>query len=83
MAVVGEPDDEWGERVVGYVVAEGVDATALGEFVLESDRLADFKRPRTYYFGDELPKNPSGEIQTFKLRENEADVDPERETVAS
>ncbi|QSW99062.1 fatty acid--CoA ligase [Haloterrigena alkaliphila] len=82
-AVVGEPDEEWGERVVAYVVAENVDATALDEFVLESDRLADFKRPRAYYFVDELPKNPSGKIQKFKLREDEADVDPERETVAS
>ncbi|ADB60972.1 AMP-dependent synthetase and ligase [Haloterrigena turkmenica DSM 5511] len=82
-AVVGEPDEEWGERVVAYVVVDGVDAAALDEFVLESDRLADFKRPRTYYFVDELPKNPSGKIQKFKLREDEADVDPESETVAS
>ncbi|WP_339103416.1 fatty acid--CoA ligase [Haloterrigena salinisoli] len=82
-AVVGEPDEEWGERVVAYVVADGVDAAALDEFALESDRLADFKRPRTYYFVDELPKNPSGKIQKFKLREDEADVDPEAERVAS
>ncbi|ELZ17275.1 long-chain-fatty-acid--CoA ligase [Haloterrigena salina JCM 13891] len=82
-AVVGEPDEEWGERVVAYVVADDGDAAALDEFVLESDRLADFKRPRTYYFVDELPKNPSGKIQKFKLREDEADVDPESETVAS
>ncbi|WP_126661168.1 long-chain-fatty-acid--CoA ligase [Haloterrigena salifodinae] len=82
-AVVGEPDEEWGERVVAYVVAGGVDAAGLNEFVLESDRLADFKRPRTYYFVDELPKNPSGKIQKFKLREDETDVDPEAEHVAS
>ncbi|WP_226041699.1 long-chain-fatty-acid--CoA ligase [Natrinema sp. DC36] len=82
-AVVGKPDDEWGEAVVAYVVAAGVDAAALDEFVLESDRLADFKRPRTYYFVDELPKNPSGKIQKFKLREDEAGLEPEVETVAS
>jgi len=82
-AVVGEPDEEWGETVAAYVVAAGVDAAALDEFILESDRLADFKRPRTYYFVDELPKNPSGKIQKFKLREDEAGLEPESETVAS
>ncbi|WP_121744476.1 long-chain-fatty-acid--CoA ligase [Natronorubrum halophilum] len=81
-AIVGEPDDEWGERVVAYVVG-GVSADELDAFLLENDHLADFKRPRAYYFVDELPKNPSGKIQKFKLREGEADVDPEAETVAS
>ncbi|ELY63913.1 fatty acid--CoA ligase [Natrinema versiforme] len=83
-AVVGEPDEEWGELVVAYVVTDdAVGATDLDSFVLESDRLADFKRPRTYYFVDELPKNPSGKIQKFKLREDEADLESEAETVAS
>ncbi|WP_408958256.1 fatty acid--CoA ligase [Natrinema sp. 74] len=82
-AVVGEPDEEWGERIVAYVVADGVDGADLDAFALESDRLADFKRPRTYYFVDELPKNPSGKIQKFKLREGEAAVEPEAETVSS
>ncbi|NKE37705.1 fatty acid--CoA ligase [Natronococcus sp. JC468] len=81
-AVVGEPDDEWGERVVAYVVADGVPAAELDAFVRESDRLADFKRPRTYYFVDELPKNPSGKVQKFKLREDEADLEPEADPVA-
>ncbi|WP_254764170.1 fatty acid--CoA ligase [Natrinema marinum] len=81
-AVVGEPDEEWGERIVAYVVAAGVEAADLDEFALESDRLADFKRPRTYYFVDELPKNPSGKVQKFKLREDEAAVEPEAETVS-
>ncbi len=69
-AVVGEPDDEWGERVVAYVVG---DATAddLDQYLRESDALADFKRPREYYFVDELPKNPSGKVQKFKLRGDE------------
>ncbi|WP_306058472.1 fatty acid--CoA ligase [Natronococcus wangiae] len=81
-AVVGEPDDEWGELVVAYVVADGVSADELDSFVVESDRLADFKRPRTYCFVDELPKNPSGKIQKFKLRDAEVDLEPETETVS-
>ncbi|ELY94203.1 long-chain-fatty-acid--CoA ligase [Natrialba hulunbeirensis JCM 10989] len=69
-AVVGEPDEEWGERVVAYVVGEnGVDATGLDAYARESEQLADFKRPREYVFVDELPKNPSGKVQKFKLRE--------------
>ncbi|MFP4625553.1 MAG: long-chain-fatty-acid--CoA ligase [Natronomonas sp.] len=67
-AVVGEPHDEWGETVVAYVVGE-TDADELDAFVRESDDLADFKRPREYNFVAELPKNPSGKVQKFKLRE--------------
>jgi acyl-CoA synthetase (AMP-forming)/AMP-acid ligase II len=69
-AVVGEPDDEWGEKVVAYVVADG-DAEALDAAVRESDDLADFKRPRRYYFVSELPKNPSGKVQKGKPRAKE------------
>ncbi|MFD1562452.1 fatty acid--CoA ligase [Haloarchaeobius amylolyticus] len=83
-AVVGEPDEEWGELVAAYVVADdGTTAADFDSFVRESDRLADFKRPRKYYFVDDLPKNPSGKIQKFKLRDGEADIEPEAETVPS
>lgn len=70
VAVVGETNDEFGERVVAYVVsAEGVSADELDSFCRDSSELANFKRPRKYYFLDELPKNPSGKIQKYKLRE--------------
>ncbi|QFU83859.1 fatty acid--CoA ligase [Natronorubrum aibiense] len=82
-AVVGEPDDEWGERVVAYVVGDDVSADELDAFALESDQLAYFKRPRAYYFVDDLPKNPSGKIQKFKLREDEAAIDPDAEPITS
>ncbi|MFC7226671.1 long-chain-fatty-acid--CoA ligase [Salinirubellus salinus] len=78
-AVVGEPDDQWGERVVAYIVGEA-DAETLDAYMLETDRLADFKRPRAYYFVEELPKNPSGKVQKFRLRSDE--VDPEGTAVA-
>jgi fatty-acyl-CoA synthase len=75
VAVIGEEDDEWGERVTAYVVADGdFDAETLEAFCLDHDELADFKRPRTYHFVDELPRNPSGKIQKFKLREQTADA---------
>lgn len=70
VAVVGEDDDELGERVVAYVVASAdVSREDLDAFCRESPDIADFKRPREYYFLDELPKNPSGKIQKYKLRE--------------
>ena len=68
-AVVGEPHDEWGEAVVAYVVGDTT-AAELDTFCREGDDLADFKRPREYHFVEELPKNPSGKVQKFKLRES-------------
>ena len=69
-AVVGEPDDEWGEVVVAYVVGDASEEE-LDAYVRESDDLADFKRPRRYHFAEELPKNPSGKVQKFKLRDDD------------
>jgi fatty-acyl-CoA synthase len=72
VAVVGEADDDFGERVVAHVVVGGDDVSAedLDEFCRESPDIADFKRPREYYFREELPKNPSGKIQKYRLRGN-------------
>lgn len=69
VAVVGKPDEEWGEKVVAYVVGED-EATeeTLDAFMRESNNLADFKRPREYVHVDELPKTPSGKVQKFELR---------------
>ena len=69
-AVVGEPHDEWGEQVVAYVVGD-TSEQALDQYLKASEALADFKRPRAYHFVDELPKNPSGKVQKFKLRDEE------------
>ncbi|HXG76883.1 MAG TPA: AMP-binding protein [Gaiellaceae bacterium] len=70
VAIVGAPDDRWGQRVVAYVVAdEGVSAEDLDAYCLASERLARFKRPREYRFVPELPKSPSGKILRRILRE--------------
>jgi 2-furoate---CoA ligase len=70
VAVVGAPDDRWGQRVVACVVAdEGVTAESLDEFCLASESLARFKRPREYRFVPELPKSASGKILRRFLRE--------------
>ena len=69
-SVVGEPDREWGENVVAFVVVKpgrSVGADELDRLCL--DRLARFKRPRAVHFVDALPKNGAGKILKSELRE--------------
>ncbi len=67
VAVVGEESEEWGERVVAYVVASGpVDLAQLREFV--ADKLAPYKHPRALHSVDELPRNALGKVQKHRLR---------------
>jgi 2-furoate---CoA ligase len=70
VAVVGMPDDRWGQRVVAHVVAAGgVTAEELDAHCLASETLARFKRPREYRFVEDLPKSPSGKLLRRLLRE--------------
>ena len=66
VAVIGEPDAEWGEAVVAIVVASGADAAALDAHCLA--QIARFKRPKRYVFVDELPKNATGKVLKRELR---------------
>lgn len=72
VAVLGEPDELWGERVVAVIVKkdETITEADLETYCKESDELADYKRPRHYLFVDELPRNASGKLQKFVLRES-------------
>lgn len=69
VAVSGLPDPKWGKIVAAFVVPKRLDLTAeeLNQFLLQSNKLASFKRPRQYVFCTALPKTPSGKIQKFKL----------------
>jgi acyl-CoA synthetase (AMP-forming)/AMP-acid ligase II len=70
-AVVGLPDDRWGERVTALVVLrEGmtIEAADLESFCRE--RLAGFKVPRRVEVVTELPRNPMGKVQKFKIIED-------------
>jgi len=67
-AVLGVPDEKWGEIVVAYVTlrpGEQADDRELIEHV--RGRIAHFKAPRQVHFG-ELPKTGTGKIQKFVLR---------------
>jgi 2-furoate---CoA ligase len=71
VAVVGEPDERWGERVVAFVVPRGagLTAAALEAHCLGRADLARFKRPRRFVFVAEIPKTASGKILRRRLRE--------------
>jgi len=69
VAVVGGPDPEWGEVVVAFVVAQPgatLSTEALDAHCL--DRIARFKRPKSYHFVSELPKNNYGKVLKTALR---------------
>ncbi|MGJ7911818.1 fatty acid--CoA ligase [Neobacillus sp. LXY-1] len=70
VAVVGQPDDRWGETVTAFIVKKDPKITEeeLDEFCKNSDKLANYKRPRKYHFCEALPRNASGKIQKFILR---------------
>jgi 2-furoate---CoA ligase len=71
VAVVGEPDDRWGERVVAFVVPAdaGLTADALDRHCLDSPALANFKRPRRIVFVEAIPRTASGKILRRLLRD--------------
>jgi len=68
-AVVGRPDDRWGEVPVAHVVLRP-GATTTAEELIEHCRsqLARFKVPKDITFLDALPRNPSGKVLKRELR---------------
>lgn len=76
VAVVGEPDEKRGQRVVAHVVLrEGVEpgeaaARELTEFARAE--LAPYRCPRQLEFAESLPRTPTGKLQRFRLRRTPA-----------
>jgi fatty-acyl-CoA synthase len=71
VAVVGLPSIKWGEVVCAAVIAKdsALTAEALDRFCRDSPDLAGFKRPRHYYFVDQIPSNSTGKVERGKLKE--------------
>lgn len=70
VCVVGEPDAQWGESVVAFVVmraGQALDEAQLTAWFLE--RMASFKKPKKYLLREELPKNSYGKILKTDLRQ--------------
>ncbi len=70
VAVIGIPDEKWGEMVTALVVlGEGQQATEAEIIAHCRTRLAGYKLPKRVEFRDELARTATGKIQKFKLRE--------------
>jgi fatty-acyl-CoA synthase len=73
VAVIGLPDDKWGEEVAAFIrpiAGERVDKDELFAYVRE--RLAPYKTPRHWFEVDAFPMTGSGKIQKYKLRQMSA-----------
>ena len=74
-AVIGLPDEKWGEKVAAVVIKKpGVDDSAINEEIIKQnckDQMAGYKSPKEILFinEDEMPRTPTGKILHRKLRE--------------
>ncbi len=74
VAVVGMPDERWGEAVTAIVVpAEGATPTLDEIRDQAAAGLARYKLPSRLHLVDELPRNPAGKILKYELRDRFAD----------
>jgi long-chain acyl-CoA synthetase len=70
VAVIGVPDEKWGEAVKAVVVLKpGAEATETDILQFARERIAAFKVPKSVDFVDVLPRNPSGKVLKRALRE--------------
>jgi fatty-acyl-CoA synthase len=75
VAVVGLPDEEWGEAPHAFVVLRAGAESTEGELrQFARDRLAHFKVPKTFRFVDDLPRTATGKIQKYVLRGQRAAI---------
>jgi len=70
VAVVGVPDERWGERIAAMVALRAdcaTDLETLAQWV--GEHLADYKKPRQLEIVDDLPRNALGKLQKTKIIE--------------
>ena len=73
VAVIGVPDERWGETVMAFVIPRPGAAPTADELVAHArERLAGYKLPRIVRLVDELPRTPSGKVLKRALRERYA-----------
>jgi 2-furoate---CoA ligase len=75
VAVVGLPDERWGQRVTAFVKRRALVASEALDAHCRSSGLPNFKRPREYVFVREIPKSPVGKILRRKLVAGEYDLE--------
>jgi len=70
VAVVGCPDERWGESVAAIIVTDhSTMVTEEGVIQYCKQRLASYKKPTKVIFTEQLPRNPSGKVKKTELRE--------------
>lgn len=69
VAVLGMPDEKWGEVGVAVIVRRGEEPVSDDEFLTHLDgRLARYKWPRRFVYWDALPKSAYGKITKKDVR---------------
>lgn len=69
VAVIGVPDEKWGETIKALVVlAPGKKVTEAELIAWSKEKAAGFKAPTSVEFRDELTRTATGKLQKFKLR---------------
>ena len=72
VAVIGVPDDKWGERPKAFVVlVAGADVSEVELVAHVKSAIASYKAPRNVEFIVELPKTSTGKIRKKELRDAE------------
>jgi fatty-acyl-CoA synthase len=71
-AVIGVPDEKWGERPKAFVVLKPGEQVGEQELIDHvKARIARYKAPRAVAFLEELPRTSTGKVPKFELRERE------------
>jgi malonyl-CoA/methylmalonyl-CoA synthetase len=66
-AVIGVPDEEWGELIVAVLVVEfDLESKEINEWLRE--QIPAYKTPRIYHFIEELPRNAMGKVTKNELK---------------
>ena len=72
VAVIGVPDEKWGERPKAFVVLKDLQVVSDGEIIDHvRTQIAHFKAPRDVHITESLPKTSTGKIKKYALREVE------------
>jgi acyl-CoA synthetase (AMP-forming)/AMP-acid ligase II len=83
-AVIGVPDETWGEAVAAYVVCKpGMSVSPDDVRATVAEMLGSYQKPRHVWYIDELPKSPNGKLLKQELKEQHANGGDGKEAVVT